>query len=204
MIDILFSPNKSGGKSTDERLRRINDYLNSESELYLSLPPRYIDEYGVKFMDYSNLAIGSRSIFALDTYTEVAALEVAMAIENGADYIEILLDHNNFTEQHDDSLSQIKLIAEEIADDALLWVVLESENFENFKLYEDAIISLIACGVKGIVLNTTCKSKSDIKFLDQTIKLSSELEQSFSIKIFCDSIEPEISKYESIITRIEI
>ena len=89
--------------------------------------PRFIENVGLA-LGNSPIAITSvvGSFPLAQTYIEVKILECAMALENGADELDIVLDVGAVIEGNDDLvLSELSLIKEEIGDDALLKVIIE-------------------------------------------------------------------------------
>lgn len=90
--------------------------------------PSLIESVGIALGD-SDIAIAAvcGGFPSAQTYIEVKMLEVAMAIENGADEIDIVMNIGAMLSE-DESIvkSEIETIAQEIDGDALLKVIIES------------------------------------------------------------------------------
>lgn len=64
---------------------------------------------------------------ASQTYLEVKALEVAMAVENGADEIDIVLNVGRMlTGEYDEAANEVEVIRTEMDEDVVLKVIIES------------------------------------------------------------------------------
>lgn len=78
------------------------------------------------------------------TYIEVKLLEVAMAIENGAEEIDMVMDIGALLEgNYDIARSELEVVKEEIGDDALFKVILETGTLVSPELIHRA--TLVAC-----------------------------------------------------------
>lgn len=89
------------------------------------------------------------------SYIEVKLLEVAMAIENGADEIDMVLDIGAMMEGQTDVVeAEIRAIKEEIADDALLKVILETGVLAHDQLIYDAAMVAMNAGADFIKTST--------------------------------------------------
>lgn len=89
------------------------------------------------------------------TYMEVKLLEVAMAIENGADEIDMTLDVGAIlARDFDVAKAEIAAIKEEIGDDALLKVILETGVLADDQLIYDASLVAMQAGADFIKTST--------------------------------------------------
>lgn len=89
------------------------------------------------------------------TYIEVKLLEVAMAIENGADEIDCVIDIGAVMEgQMELAEAEIEAIVEEIGGDALLKVILETGVLCDEQLIYDASMMAMQAGVDFIKTST--------------------------------------------------
>lgn len=110
------------------------------------------------------LAIGSRGVAVAavcgafpsgQTYLEVKLLEVAMAIENGADEIDCVINIGAMIEGQNDAVeAEIRAIKEEIGDDALLKVILETGVLLDDQLIYDASLIAMQAGADFIKTST--------------------------------------------------
>ncbi len=91
---------------------------------------------------------------ASQTFLEVKALEVAMALESGADEIDIVIPVGKILEgAYDDARSEIALLREE-ANDATLKVILETGELKTAEKIYDAAMVAIHAGADFIKTST--------------------------------------------------
>ena len=91
---------------------------------------------------------------ASQSFVEVKALEVAMAIENGADEIDIVLNPGMMIAGHDDeAASEVELLREE-AKDVVLKVIIESGALKNPELIRRASLVSMFAGADFIKTST--------------------------------------------------
>lgn len=89
------------------------------------------------------------------TYLEVKLLEVALAIENGADEIDVVIDLGAIMEgQYDRAKCEIEAIKEEIGDEALLKVIIESGVLLDPEMIYNASMTAIDGGADFIKTST--------------------------------------------------
>ena len=83
---------------------------------------------------------------ASQTFMEVKALEVAMAIENGADEIDIVLNVGKMLKGHyDEAASEVAMLVDECGEDVVLKVIIESGALKSPELIRTAsLISMFA------------------------------------------------------------
>ncbi len=90
--------------------------------------PNFVDVAGIEAGD-SGLRITSVACGfpSSQTYLEVKMLEAAMAVENGADEIDIVLNAGLMTEgNYEEAASEIEMIRQEIGTDVILKVIVEA------------------------------------------------------------------------------
>lgn len=89
------------------------------------------------------------------TYIEVKLLEVAMAIENGADEIDMVIDLGAITEgRFDLAQAEVRAVAEELDGDALLKVILETAVLKDEKVIREAANAAMMGGADFIKTST--------------------------------------------------
>lgn len=109
------------------------------------------------FVDVVGLALGNSDIAitsvaagfpSSQTYLEVKMLEVAMAIENGADEIDIVINIGQMlTEDYDQMANEVELIKREVGKDVILKVIIESGALQTPELIRRAsLLAMIAGG----------------------------------------------------------
>ena len=109
--------------------------------------PSFVDAVGLAVGD-SNIAITSVSggFPSSQTYIEVKMLETAMAVENGADEIDIVLSVGEFLDgQIEVAGNEIETLAGEVGEDVVLKVIIESGELKTPEnIYKASILSMCA------------------------------------------------------------
>lgn len=89
------------------------------------------------------------------TFLEVKMLDVAMAIENGADEIDIVANIGAIMQGDIElAMSEIRVVAQEIDGDALLKVILETGTIDDQQLIYSASLAAMAAGADFIKTST--------------------------------------------------
>jgi len=92
---------------------------------------------------------------AAQTYLEVKALEVAMAVENGADEIDIVLNVGRMlTGEYDEAANEVEVIRSEMSDDIVLKVIIESGALKTPELIRRASLLAMLAGADFIKTST--------------------------------------------------
>ena len=83
---------------------------------------------------------------ASQTFLEVKMLEVAMAVENGADEVDIVMNVGKvLTGNYDEAAAEVEVIKQEMGEDTVLKVILETGALKTSQLIHDAsLISMLA------------------------------------------------------------
>ncbi|MEG2479366.1 MAG: deoxyribose-phosphate aldolase [Mucinivorans sp.] len=94
------------------------------------------------------------------TYMEVKLLETAMAVENGAEEVDMVINIGAILEGQDDvARSEIEAMVEEIDSDALLKVIIESGTLlSNEKIAQASWVAM--CGGADFIKSSTGKSSA--------------------------------------------
>ena len=95
--------------------------------------PPFVETVGV-VVDGTDMRITSVAggFPSSQTFLEVKVLEVAMAVENGADEIDIVLNVGKMLEGHyDEVANEVEVIRAEMSPEVVLKVIIESGSFEN-------------------------------------------------------------------------
>lgn len=122
----------------------------------ICVSPIFIDNVGVLLTD-TPIAITSvvGGFPMAQTFIEVKVLECAMAIENGADEIDVVLNVGGVIEGDDDLvLSELVLLKEEIANEAILKVIIESGELKSLDNIRRAANIAIAAGADFVKTST--------------------------------------------------
>ena len=92
---------------------------------------------------------------ASQTFLEVKALEVAMAIENGADEVDIVLNVGRMlTGEYDEAANEVEVIRTEMDRDVVLKVIIESGALKNPDLIRKASLLSMHAGADFIKTST--------------------------------------------------
>lgn len=152
--------------ATDSR-RSIGEFTRKAIELPRLFPeagsvasicvyPVFVETVGLAAGD-SKMAITSVSggFPSSQTYLEVKMLETAMAIENGADEIDIVISIGEMLEgEYDLAGNEIETLRAEIGDDAILKVILESGTLSEPELIHKAATIAMEAGADFIKTST--------------------------------------------------
>ena len=118
----------------------VVDTLSAHPELpsvaSICVYPPFVECVGL-VIDGSPLRITSvgGSFPSSQSFVEVKALEVAMAVESGADEVDIVLAIGKLIEGADDEVrSEIELLREEVGDDITLKVIIESGELPSLEM----------------------------------------------------------------------
>lgn len=152
--------------ATDSR-RSIGEFARKAIELPRHFPeagsvasicvyPVFVETVGLAAGD-SKMAITSVSggFPSSQTYLEVKMLETAMAIENGADEIDIVISIGEMLDgEYDLAGNEIETLRAEIGDDAILKVILESGTLSEPELIHKAATIAMEAGADFIKTST--------------------------------------------------
>ena len=94
---------------------------------------------------------------ASQTFLEVKMLEVAMAVENGADEVDIVLNVGKMlTGEYDEAANEVEMIRSEMDADVVLKVIIESGALKTPELIRKASLISMAAGA-DFIKTSTCK-----------------------------------------------
>lgn len=89
------------------------------------------------------------------TFLEVKALEVAMAVENGADEVDIVLNVGKMLQGHyDEAAAEVEVIRGEMGEDIVLKVIIESGALKSPDLIRKASLVSMAAGADFVKTST--------------------------------------------------
>ncbi len=118
--------------------------------------PSFVETVGLA-IDGSPMRITSvaAGFPASQTFLEVKMLEVAMAIENGADEVDIVMNVGKVLEgEYDEAANEVEVIRQEIGDDTILKVILETGALKTSQLIHDASLLAMLAGTHFIKTST--------------------------------------------------
>lgn len=118
--------------------------------------PSFVEDAGVELGDADISLVSAGGGFPHGhTYPEVKVLECSMAVENGADEIDIVMNVGAFLEgDYGLVAGEIDLIRKEIEENALLKVIIESGELENPAQVREAALIAAASGADFVKTST--------------------------------------------------
>lgn len=140
-------------RKTVEFSKQFPDIPNVAS---ICIYPSFVETVGVA-VDGTPMRITSVAggFPASQTYLEVKALEVAMAIENGADEIDIVLNVGRMlTGEYDEAANEVEVIRKEMDSDIVLKVIIESGALKTPELIRRASLLSMFAGADFVKTST--------------------------------------------------
>lgn len=153
--------------SCNDSVTSVTELARKAVEFYKAFPhipnvtsiciyPSFVETVGVA-VDGTPMRITSVAggFPASQTYLEVKALEVAMAIENGADEIDIVLNVGHMlTGEYDEAANEVEVIRKEMDDDIVLKVIIESGALKTPELIRKASLLSMFAGADFVKTST--------------------------------------------------
>ena len=132
------------------------DYPNLQNVASVCVYPPFVENVGLAIdgtpMRITSVAGGFPSS---QTFLEVKMLEVAMAIENGADEVDIVMNVGKVLEGHyDEAAAEVEVIRQEMGTDTVLKVILETGALRSPGLIYNAALLSMAAGADFIKTST--------------------------------------------------
>ena len=147
---------RSIGEFTRKAIELPRHFPQAGSVASICVYPVFVETVGLAAGD-SKMAITSVSggFPSSQTYLEVKMLETAMAIENGADEIDIVISIGEMLDgEYDLAGNEIETLRAEIGDDAILKVILESGTLSDPELIQKAATIAMEAGADFIKTST--------------------------------------------------
>ena len=118
--------------------------------------PPFVETVGVAAADSAmRITAVSGGFPASQTFIEVKALETAMAVENGADEIDIVLNVGKMLQGHyDEAANEVEVLRKEIDEDVVLKVIIESGALKTPELIRKASLLSMFAGTDFIKTST--------------------------------------------------
>lgn len=118
--------------------------------------PKYVDTVGVAIADGEMRITSVAGGFpASQTFTEVKILEVAMAVESGANEIDIVLNIGEMMAgEYEELANEIELIRKEVGDEVVLKVIIESGALKTPELIRKASLLSMLAGADFVKTST--------------------------------------------------
>ena len=147
---------RSIGEFTRKAIELPRHFPEAGSVASICVYPVFVETVGLAAGD-SKMAITSVSggFPSSQTYLEAKMLETAMAIENGADEIDIVISIGEMLDgEYDLAGNEIETLRAEIGDDAILKVILESGTLSDPELIHKAATIAMEAGADFIKTST--------------------------------------------------
>ena len=147
---------RSIGEFTRKAIELPRHFPEAGSVASICVYPVFVETVGLAAGD-SKMVITSVSggFPSSQTYLEVKMLETAMAIENGADEIDIVISIGEMLDgEYDLAGNEIETLRAEIGDDAILKVILESGTLSDPELIHKAATIAMEAGADFIKTST--------------------------------------------------
>lgn len=153
--------------SCNDSVTSVTEFARKAVEFYTKYPhipnvasiciyPSFVETVGLA-VDGTPMRITSvgGGFPAAQTFLEVKALEVAMAIENGADEVDIVLNVGRMlTGQYDEAANEVEVIRAEIDEDVILKVIIESGALKTPELIRKASLLSMFAGADFVKTST--------------------------------------------------
>lgn len=153
--------------SCNDSVTSVTEFARKAAEFYDKYPhipnvasiciyPAFVETVGVA-VDGTPMRITSVAggFPAAQTYLEVKALEVAMAVENGADEIDIVLNVGRMlTGEYDEAANEVEVIRAEMDRDIVLKVIIESGALHTPDLIRKASLLSMFAGADFVKTST--------------------------------------------------
>ena len=131
-------------------------YPHSPNVASICVYPAFVETVGLA-VDGTPMRITSVAggFPASQTYLEVKALEVAMAIENGADEVDIVLNVGRMlTGEYDEAANEVEVIRSEMDEELVLKVIIESGALKTPELIRKASLLSMFAGADFVKTST--------------------------------------------------
>lgn len=159
-IDLTTLSCKDSITSVTEFARKAVEFYDKYPHIpnvaSICIYPAFVETVGVA-VDGTPMRITSVAggFPAAQTYLEVKALEVAMAIENGADEIDIVLNVGHMlTGEYDEAANEVEVIRAEMDSDIVLKVIIESGALRTPDLIRKASLLSMFAGADFVKTST--------------------------------------------------
>ncbi|WP_295936029.1 deoxyribose-phosphate aldolase [uncultured Alistipes sp.] len=153
--------------SCEDSVTSVTQFARKAAEFYHKYPhipnvasiciyPSFVETVGLA-VDGTPMRITSvgGGFPAAQTFLEVKALEVAMAIENGADEVDIVLNVGRMlTGEYDEAASEVEVIRAEMDDEVVLKVIIESGALKTPELIRKASLLSMFAGADFVKTST--------------------------------------------------
>lgn len=165
------------GDSIERYVKQVLEQTSSNnlpSVASICVSPAFIENVGIALGDNSTISITSvAGCFPLaQTYIEVKMLECAMAIENGADELDVVINVGDIIYGHAEiALSELQVLRQEMDNDIILKVIIESGELKTEKNIRKATEVAIEAGADFVKTST---GKTPVSATPEAVVIMSE------------------------------
>lgn len=159
-IDLTSLEASDSQKSIAELARKVaaqrGEFTDVPDVASVCVYPSFVETVGVELGD-SDICIASvvGGFPSSQTFLEVKMLEAAMAVENGADEIDIVMNVGEvLTGEFDKAGSELELIREEVGDDIVMKVIIESGMLPDYGTMRMAALTAMMAGADFVKTST--------------------------------------------------
>ncbi len=153
--------------SCNDSIRSVTEFARKAASFYQDYPhipnvasicvyPSFVETVGLA-IDGTPMRITSVAggFPASQTFLEVKALEVAMAVENGADEVDIVLNVGRMlTGEYDEAANEVEVIRQEMDREVILKVIIESGALKTPELIRNASLLSMFAGADFVKTST--------------------------------------------------
>ena len=159
-IDLTTLSCNDSVKSVTEFARKAADFYQKYPEVpnvaSICVYPAFVETVGLA-VDGTPMRITSVAggFPASQTFLEVKALEVAMAVENGADEVDIVMNVGHMlTGEYNEAANEVEVIRSEMSEDLILKVIIESGALKTPELIRKASLLSMLAGANFVKTST--------------------------------------------------
>ena len=179
--------------SCNDSVTSVTEFARKTAEFYQKFPhipnvasiciyPAFVETVGLA-VDGTPMKITSvgGGFPAAQTFLEVKALEVAMAIENGADEVDIVLNVGRMlTGEYDEAANEVEVIRSEMDADVVLKVIIESGALKTPDLIRKASLLSMFAGADFVKTST---GKIDVAATPEAAVVAVQVSPSLKIQL---------------------
>ena len=157
LTSLNITDNHARIEALTQKAVEMPEHYGVPSVAAICVSPLFIETVGVTLGNNETIGIASTvGGFPLSqTYLEVKMLECSMAVENGADEVDMVFDLGEFlTGNYEEVKSEIEIIKEEISGDALLKIIIESGEIKNPSFIRTASLLAMEAGADFVKSST--------------------------------------------------
>ena len=159
-IDLTTLSCNDSVESVTKFAERAVEFYNAYPEIpnvaSICVYPSFVETVGLA-VDGSPMRITSVAggFPASQTFLEVKMLEVAMAVENGADEVDIVLNVGKMlTEEYDEAANEVEILRSEAGEETVLKVIIESGALKTPELIRKASLLSMFAGADFVKTST--------------------------------------------------